>query len=246
MNPFTDIAPYYDQLMADINYSGWFSYIQRLLKAHRSKPSRVLDLACGTGTLALIFHQHHYQVEGLDLSASMLEVARRKARERGAEIPFHGTDMRDFTLNEPVDLIVSVFDSLNYLISRDDLSSAFKSCYKCLNSGGLLIFDMNTPFGLGVYATPQVEVKDAEGMVSIWRMSYQARSRTAQLSLTLFVEDGDRYRRIDEIHEEKGYLAGDVEDLLQRASFSKVDIYAHMTLRPAYTTTKRMMVVARR
>jgi ubiquinone/menaquinone biosynthesis C-methylase UbiE len=246
MRAFSEIAPYYDALMSDINYGGWFSYIQKLLKVHRFQPSRVLDVACGTGTMALFFDRHKYEVEGLDSSLPMLEVARAKAKEAGSSILFHHADMRNFNLEAPVDLAVSVFDSFNYLLHERDLESCFKSCYRCLTPGGALIFDMNTPFGLGMYATPQVEVKEGDDSVSIWHMAFQASNRMARLDLTLFVKEGEFYRRIDEVHQERGYMIGRVEDHLHEASFSEVHTYSHMTFRPAYTSTKRIMVVARK
>lgn len=54
-----------------------------------SKDSRILDLACGTGTDALWFAQHGYTVHGIDISDGMLQRAEEKAKQ--LELQAHAT-----------------------------------------------------------------------------------------------------------------------------------------------------------
>ncbi len=81
------------------------AFVQDLLPRYDAAPSRLLDLACGTGTAALRFAAQGFRVTGIDGSATMLEVARQKAADEGAEIAFTQQDMRAFTVPEPVDLL---------------------------------------------------------------------------------------------------------------------------------------------
>src|SRR4051812_31817253 len=75
---FTKVAEFYDELMSGVPYGWWLEYVERLWKRHDIQPRRVLDLACGTGSLLELLLQRGYEAEGADYSEGMLAVARRK------------------------------------------------------------------------------------------------------------------------------------------------------------------------
>lgn len=112
-------------------------------------PARILDLACGTGTLSLALAQQGYEVIGVDISAEMLKQAQAKQQQREAEgkplnLRWIEDDMRYFLLDEPVDAIVCHYDSLNHLSNETELRGAFVQAAQALKSGGLFVFDLNT------------------------------------------------------------------------------------------------------
>ncbi|RYG87647.1 class I SAM-dependent methyltransferase [bacterium] len=76
---FELIAEVYDLLMRGVPYQTWVSYYLLLLATVGFKPKRLLDVACGTGTMALMLTEEGFEMAGFDLSAAMIEVARRKA-----------------------------------------------------------------------------------------------------------------------------------------------------------------------
>ncbi len=93
---FTSVAPYYDKLMASVPYRFWLSYIEALWKTHGIKPRRVLDLACGTGTVSLLLAGSGMDVVGVDISPEMIEAAWVKQRESGAvNVEFRIADAAD-------------------------------------------------------------------------------------------------------------------------------------------------------
>jgi SAM-dependent methyltransferase len=110
----------------------------------------LLDLCCGTGQLAVYFLERGYRVTGIDLSESMLEIARQNAASylQTMQVKFIRADATHFTLDEPVGLVVSTFDSLNHLESVGALRKCFGAVLTALVSGGLFIFDLNTRLGL--------------------------------------------------------------------------------------------------
>src|ERR1035438_5250705 len=71
------------------------------LEEARKSGGRVLELACGTGRLTIPIAQSGVEIVGADLSASMLEVARGKARRTGVHVEFFEADMRSFELPGP-------------------------------------------------------------------------------------------------------------------------------------------------
>lgn len=245
MKPFSDISSYYDLLMQDVDYHEWTDYIIHLIqRAGIAKDSPLLDLACGTGTSALLFAKAGYKVSGMDLSQGMLEVARAKARKSKLKIYFFPGDIRNFSTKEKYSIITCLFDSMNYLLKKEDFLSACRCAQWALSGRGVFIFDVNTTFALTKYWDQRLEVKEAEGMISIWRNSYDFVSHYANLSLTLFIPRGRGYKRIDEFHQEKAFPLDDVRSILKKAGFGRMEILKHLTLEPPQPNTIRATIIA--
>src|SRR5215475_13647270 len=114
-DPYSAYASVYD-LQGQSRWSErMVTFLADLLPRYDATPRRVLDLACGTGTAAVLLTAQGYAVRGIDGSVQMLEMARQKAAEAGADVDFEQADMRAFTVPAPVDLVTCWFDSLNYL-----------------------------------------------------------------------------------------------------------------------------------
>ncbi|HSQ75621.1 MAG TPA: class I SAM-dependent methyltransferase [Bacteroidota bacterium] len=103
----------------------------------------IVDVACGTGTLALMMARRGWQASGVDASPGMIDASRRKAVEFGQPVRFSCQDMRSFVLPERVGLVTSFYDSVNHLLTLRDIRSFFRSASRALRFGGLLIFDVN-------------------------------------------------------------------------------------------------------
>lgn len=256
-DPFTKIAPYYDLLMCRVDYPGWIRYFIQIFERFRIMPKKILDLACGTGTPTLLLARQGYEMIGMDISKEMLEVANEKAKSTlpsyNPTIRFIHGDIRDFDLEEKVDVVISLFDSLNYLLDEKDLLLSYASTYKTLREEGYFIFDMNTQFGLSQYGSNGKEVREVDGLLSIWRNSFDRNRKIARLDLTLFVKEERRgreipptYQRIDEVHEERGYAPEVIGKLLKEAGFEEIHLFKHLQFTPPIRTTNRVMVVARK
>jgi len=242
---FIDISPYYDLLMQDVDYREWTDYIIHLIdRAGISKGSTLLDMACGTGTSAILFAKAGYKVSGIDLSAGMVAAAKVKVKKSGLKIKFRQGDVRYFTTKQKHVIITCLFDSMNYLLKEEDFLNTCRCIHSTLAQNGVFLFDVNTTFALTKYWDQRLEVKEAEGMVSIWRNSYDFVSHHANLSLTLFIPRRKGYKRIDEFHQEKAFPLDDVKSMLKKAGFGKIEIFKHLTLEPAQPNTIRATIIA--
>ena len=130
-------ARIYDAIYASVDYPSQARAIERLVKSHkRSSGNRLLDVACGTG-LHLSYLQETYEVEGLDLSAGMLDVA----QERLPGVRLHQGDMADFDLGQQFDVVTCLFSSIAYVRTAERLRGAIASMALHLVPGGVLIVE---------------------------------------------------------------------------------------------------------
>lgn len=137
-NYYKKFGYYYDEVMAGLNYDLWLEFVEPYLKPNSS----ILDLACGTGTFATMCKLKGYDVSGLDLSESIIEIANEKKKINRLDIPFYVEDMTNFNLNRKFDIITCFFDSVNFLKDIKQINKMFDCVYKHLNNNGLFIFDI--------------------------------------------------------------------------------------------------------
>lgn len=241
---YKDIAPYYDKLMDDVNYESWVAYVRNICALNRCTPNTVLDLGCGTGVPAFLLLKGGCSVIGIDGSMEMLKIARKKLS--GFDPPLIQSSFENFYIKKKVDLAISLFDSLNNLISEDSLRQAFEQVSGCVREEGLFMFDMNTIYGLRQMDDQDMYTKESKGLYSIWKSRFDRRRDLITLSVTVFASENGLYRRVDETHLERGYPLTTLKRLLLQTDFEKIAFYEHLTFRHPGARTKRVMVVAKR
>ena len=106
----------------------------------------VLDLGCGTGTLTEKLAEAGYDMIGVDNSQEMLEIAMEKREKSGKNILYLLQDMREFELYGTVGAVVSICDSLNYILEEEELLQVFSLVNNDLFPEGVFIFDFNTVY----------------------------------------------------------------------------------------------------
>ena len=147
MDSYTGFAKVYDLFMEDVPYKEWSRWIAEMLRVHGIEDGLVLDLACGTGVMTELLAEAGYDMIGIDQSEEMLERALDRKEQSGHDILYLCQDMREFELYGTVRAIVSVCDSMNYVLEEEaflDILTAAAENY--LDYGGLFLFDLNTEF----------------------------------------------------------------------------------------------------
>ena len=240
--PFTALASVYDAIMSDIEYDAWVEFILDYLRAEGVSPSRVLDLACGTGGSTAPFLTRGIPVTGLDGSPEMLDVAMR--RVPGARF-VHG-DLRTFELGERFDLVTCVFDSLNNLTEPGDLARALERARAHLTPSGFLVFDVNTRVGVrdlweGDVIEGVADLPDGGEVHYHWSHHYDPAREIGVVQA--FCRVGDE--EFVEVHEERGYDQADLEPLLARAGFATWEFCEYPDYAPPEPDATRVWVFAR-
>ena len=236
MSAYENFASVYDMFMDNIDYLSWSRYLIGLLQKHGISDGLVCELGCGTGSMTELLADGGYDMIGIDNSVEMLEEAQEKKYESGHDILYLEQDMREFELYGTVRAIVSVCDSMNYILTEEDLLKVFRLVNNYLDPGGLFVFDMNTVAkyrGIG----DSTIAENRENGSFIWENHYDAEKRLNEYALTLFIpedgeketgpehfenedsdfEDGRLFRRYEEIHIQRAYPLDRIVSLLEKS-----------------------------
>ena len=211
-----------------------------------SWPRTVLDLCCGTGNLTELFYINGYQVVGVDISAPMIEQARRKAHADGYAIPYYVQDAADLELPHTFDLVVSVFDSLNNLIEPDRFAQCLQRVYRHLNMPGAFVFDLNTEYAFVHKMFDQSERRRYAPVRYRWRSEYDPTTRLCTIRMEFWVNEAGKERYFVEVHRQRAYSDAEVRSMLQAAGFRKVHAFDAYTLNPPHRRSDRVFYVALR
>jgi len=243
---FTLIAPYYDELMHNVPYDFWVRYVQELIDRYRLQVKSVLDLACGTGNVAMRLAQMGYEVWGVDISAPMIAEAKRKAQEAGLDVHYEVQDAAQLQLPTQFDLVLSLFDSLNYILSPENLQEAFRRVYAHLRSGGAFIFDVNTEYALREGLFDQDNLGSRRRLLYRWKSRYDEETRicTVEMEFCLRNEAGEVVQHFVEVHRQRAYGLDELHTMLRNAGFDYARAFHAYTLRPPNATTDRAFFVA--
>jgi len=134
---FTKSARFYDRIYGNKDYDAEVAWIREAVAARLAvEKGRLLDVACGTGA-HLVRLRDHFDVEGLDLSEELIEIARRKL----PDVPLHVGDMIDFELGRTFDLVTCLFSSIGYVQTGDNLHRALNRMAHHVAPGGLLLIE---------------------------------------------------------------------------------------------------------
>jgi ubiquinone/menaquinone biosynthesis C-methylase UbiE len=240
--PFTAVAPHYDALMRGVPYRMWVRYLHRLLEHYGAQPRRILDLACGTGSVAEILAGMGYEIVGVDISEPMIAEARRKAESDGLPIAYYVQDAAALDLPGPrFDLCISLFDSLNYILKPDDLSRAMKCVFAHLRPGGLFIFDVNSLFALEHHFFDQENLPSSDRLRYVWRSSYDPGTRLCHVFMRFFLREANGVdSEFRETHVQFAYREDELRAMLGDAGFDRIESFHAYSLRPVHATTDRI------
>jgi len=135
------LAPGYDLFTSGHDHTAWAELVEGLALRDGLSGRRLLDVGCGTGSGIAPMLERGYQVTGIDISRRMLAIARDKV---GADIPLHVGDMRALEQLGEFDLVWSLCDAVNYLLTDEELVAAFEGFRRNLAAGGVVAFDVDT------------------------------------------------------------------------------------------------------
>ncbi|MDE7222191.1 MAG: class I SAM-dependent methyltransferase [Acetatifactor sp.] len=211
-----------------------------------SERNLVLELGCGTGTLTELLWQKGYDMIGVDNSPEMLEIAREKQGRSGSDILYIQQDMRELELYSTVGTVISVCDSLNYLLEEEELLTVLRLVNNYLYPGGLFLFDFNTVYKYSQVIGDTTIAESREDCSFIWENYYHEEEEINEYELTVFVqEEGELFRRFTESHFQRGYTPETMCRLVEQAGLQLIRLLDADTLGEVTAESERVYVLAR-
>ncbi len=245
MNAYHALASCYDRLTWDVDYPGVVAFYRRLLALEGLTPRTALDLACGTGSVALLLSDMGLRVTAVDMSEEMLTVAAQKAQGRPNPPFFVHQRLQDLRVPRAVDLAVCALDSLDYLTDPDDCRRALRRIYRALNPGGCFLFDVNTPEKLRAM-DGQVFLDEQEDVYCVWRGEFQESTNICSYGMDIFRREGTLWRRDFEEHREYAYSQRQLTAYLREAGFRRIWVFGDRRLEPPGPGEQRIYFMARK
>lgn len=245
MDAYHNLAVSYDRLTNDVDYEATVAFYEQILAREGLTPRTAADLACGTGSVAMILARKGMRVTAVDLSEEMLCVAAQKAQGMKNAPVFVCQSLQRLRLPRGVDLAVCALDSLDYITDPADCQEAIRRIYKALNPGGCFIFDVNTPEKLRAM-DGQVFLDEDDDVYCVWRGEFDEESNICSYGIDLFQRRGDVWERSFEEHREYAYDAQTLTDYLKHAGFTSIRIYADRLMEAPREGEQRIYIKARK
>ncbi len=224
---YGDFAKAYARL-SSVPYIRWFKYIENAIETYRPEGVKlVLDLACGMGRLTELISKKGYDCIGIDNSAELLSLTPKKSN-----VLYLNQDIRCFELYGTVDLITCTCDSINYILSEDEVATIFSLVRNYLNPNGLFIFDINTTCHYESVDGQTYALHDERSAV-IWENSYEPESKLLTIDIDVFNKTDktkENYQRSFETHIQRAYTFEEITHLLNESSLTVLavnDDYNH-------------------
>lgn len=241
---YTTFAEFYDSLTENIDYVEIAEYYRRLDEKFGGKKGILLDLACGTGSLSVLFSKMGYDVIGVDISEEMLSAAVTK-EHKGIE--YLCQSMTELDLFGTIDGTVCSLDSINHLENLDEVRLTFEKVSLFSNKGALFMFDVNTVFKHENILGDNTFVYDTDKVYCVWQNEYSGNGRT-EIYLDFFAEDekSGLYCRYSDDFSETAYPREKITELLKNAGFEVCACYEYLTENAPTAESEKLTFVARK
>jgi len=220
VKPYRWLAQYYDEIFSPFRFP-IDAARDRLLSRILPSVETACDLACGTGTTAMILARKGIAMYAVDLSPLMCRLASEKAERAGVPIRVLQADMRSFRLPKAVDLVTCEYDALNHVPRKADLRKVARAVARAVRAGGYFFFDVNNSLGFEQYWTSALWI-EKPGVAVVMRNGHSREADRAWCDVEWFVRHGKLWRRYRERVEEVCWDSGEIRRTLQETGFDQV------------------------
>lgn len=242
MTQYSDFAYVYDRLMCeDIDYDRWCDYIENLFDMHGVSPDTLCELACGSGNITCRMLARGYDITGIDISESMLEMAAVKVGYDRLKC----MDMSHLDSAETFDSFLCMIDGLNYVITPKGILNTFKAVKKSLNPDGVFVFDISSRYKLENILGNETYIHSDYDIFYSWQNRYIEKYNLSDMLLNFFVRDGEKYVRFEERHIQRGWSRKEIEKMLKKAGFAQISVYNELTFDEPLEDSERLVFVCR-
>jgi SAM-dependent methyltransferase len=214
----------YDQSLGRTFFAAVRRVLDDVLYKYPSRAKTHLDVACGTGLVLEHMEQKHgFRSVGIDASLPMLGIARNRV---AAPPHLIACDLRALAVRRRFARITCLYDSLNHMLTRDDLVAAFQAVRGVMDANSLFFFDMNHPDVYpAVWAMRDPYVSSGKDHHLEIATKYRRRERRGYGRVTGWAKlpNGERVD-IRETHEQFAWKQSEIEACLAAARLGVVEV----------------------
>lgn len=245
---YTHLAPVYDEVMKDVDYEIWADFIDDIIATHYDDARTLLELGCGTGTLSLLIEEFDlYDITATDISNEMLDVARFKAEFKQSKIRFQQVDFTDIRLDRTFDVVVLVFDGINYMTEEHGILRVLDQVKSVMDDRSLFIVD----FATATNSQKHADLMNDEGITpDHWRYVRVSRFLPAErlhyndFTLEKLSEDNAHVlQRTREVHVQRVYTFEEMTALVAKSGLRILAAYSGFDLEDATSQSDRITLV---
>ena len=215
-------------------------------QALEEEKNLIVELGCGTGSFTLNMAKRGYDIIGIDMSPDMLDIARKKTAAEGLNVMYLEQDMRELDLYCTCGTVLSVCDSVNYLLEDEDVIETFKLVNNFLFPNGVFIFDFNTLHKYRDVIGDVTIAENREDCSFIWDNYYHDEEHINEYDLTIFAKCGedDVFKRSVETHYQRGYTLDEMKSFVEKAGLKFIACYDADTHEAPTEESERIYIVA--
>lgn len=243
---YQQFAYLYDELMADAPYTKWLSFIKNAVSAYHPNTIRLLDVGCGTGSMPILLAKEGFEVTGVDLSSDMLMVAKEKAENENVALSLFQQDMRELEGLGAYDCVTILCDSLNYILTEEDVKQTFLSAWNHLEPNGLLLFDVHSLHKVNDIFIGSTFGSNNEKLSYIWQCYQGEYDNSVEHDLSFFILNKDYYERYDELHIQRTFPAEDYSKWLKECQFKVLSITGDFEDQNPKEQSERILFIAKK
>lgn len=226
-------------------YEDWLYLVNS--KRKECESLKVMELACGTGKVAVQLALDGHDVTGVDLSDDMLAIAYDLMQTEGVNLQLIQADMRELDEIDSFDMVTCFSDSLCYLFEEEELEQVFQGVYQNLTTDGTFLFDVHSLYQMTDIFPGYQYIYQDEDEAFLWESFGLEEEHAVEHILTFFVADEDgRFERLQEVHEERSFPIEVYKALLEKVGFKNIEVTADFGRASIDDTTTRWFFSAQK
>ncbi|MFQ5864689.1 MAG: class I SAM-dependent DNA methyltransferase [bacterium] len=245
VEPYSHLAVIYDYVMRHVDYVCWAKYLANLFSNAEIPVNRVLDVACGTGSLLLSLTDLDFHVVGFDASENMLNIAQEKARRKGLRISIWRGAMATFRVKQNFQACICTYDSINYCTDLNACYEVMDHAADALCSGGVFVFDICTERNSRSFFRNYYE-KDKVDDYQYIRQSYYLKKDKIQINEFIISRDSNSKAPVRELHRQRIYRIDEIANIIPMNRFKVVGTYDGFSKRPGTEDSDRVHFVLKK
>jgi hypothetical protein len=231
---YSKVCDIYDHMMRKVRYDFWADYINSIAEEYIDENALVLELAAGNCRLAKYLSAYYPKLIATDLSVPMLN------KYQNSNFPKVCCDMMSLPFNGKFNLVVSAFDSINYILTKKNLLLFFKEIRRVLSNNSIFTFDVSLEKNSFKHVKDPIRMGSYKGVKYKQETMFDSNKNIHTNFFSITYPNGQVY---NEIHTQKIYSLDTYFDTLEKADLAVKDCFDAFTFKNGNENSSRVQFI---